>query len=486
MAGRTYSVSKPSASNSKMHRLARGVQNPIATWSQDAAVARRVGRWLYCNTAAGRQTVWNMAGRVVGQRGILPQFGDRDLDWAFRRWAKTCRRGKQRSWRFAQVMLLSEWLTAGEGFHRRDVRNKKIELVPFEAEQLSWTPGSSIPGGRFSHGVEYDEMNVPVAFHVARYDVASGAQIGVDVVPADRVVHVYREERVGQLRGVSQYAAGAPGLFDQDDAVLAELKAILMRSYAGLHFKPNQGEGGILEEMGAQTREDDNSGPSGSAQGPAQELVMEPGQAFEYNGEVKLLDANRPGGSFIEFVRRMERLWAVSMGIPPWVITGDYSEANYSSMRAGENTCKQTYEEVQTLLIETQCEYDVRDWLVRGLASGELKLPRRWKTVDDAMADIEWQRPAWPYVDPLKDIQADSLEMALGISTWDQVLSKRGKDGLDQRWLIQEKRRIDAEMGVETPDVVPGFVLNSVVSVTEPSASDGQNLDATGNSNAQT
>jgi capsid protein len=274
------------------------------------------------------------------------------------------------------------------------------------------------------------------------------------VFNAIRVVHLFMEDRPGQTRGISQFATGAVGLFDMNDAVWAELTALRMQAYAGLHFKPDAAESAVLEDLGA--TEIAQEAPAD----PVKEIAMEAGQVIDYAGEVKLLSSNRPGGSFLPFVSKLVADWAVSVGIPTWVVEGDYSKANYSSMRAAEVTCRPTFEEIQNILIDVQARPDVTSWLQFAVLTGRVKL-RSGQTVESIMRDVEWQKPGFPYVDPLKESQADALLIGLGLKTFDQACAERGLHGRDQRWRIKRSQELDAEAGVTTPTVGHGSPVES-------------------------
>ena len=444
---RSYQAAKATHLTSKMHREARAVVDPLRTFLRDGKNTRQVGRWLYMNTPAARRTVRFMAQRVIGPEGILPQFTDEKIDEAFRVWAMRCRRGNRKTWSAAQTMLLSEFITAGEGFHRRDVRDGRLEIVAFEPEQLSTTAPGRIPEGRvFSMGIEYDEFGIATRYFVERKSPETGFLLGVDPFNAIRVVHLYMEDRPGQLRGISQFATGAVSLYDMSDAVYAELTALRMQAYAGLHFKPEADESGVIDDMAT------DEVPQDAPRDPIKEIAMEAGQIIDYAGDVHLLSSNRPGGAFLPFVSKLVADWAVSVGIPTWVVEGDYSKANYSSMRAAEQSCRPTFEEVQNLIIDVQARPDVESWLTWAVLTNQVSLPAG-QTVATVMRDVEWQKPGFPYVDPLKEIQSDQLMMSLGLKTFDQACAERGLHGRDQRWRIMRSRELDAETGVTTPGV---------------------------------
>ena len=54
----------------------------------------------------------------------------------------------------------------------------------------------------------------------------------------------------------------------------------------------------------------------------------------------------------------------------------------------------------------------------------------------EAFFNHEWDFPAWPYVEPLKDIQADSMEIATTLNSPRRVAARRN---LDFETIVQEK-----------------------------------------------
>lgn len=470
---RSYEAAKNDRVTHKLQKSARTVIDPFLTFQRDGAQTRRVGRWLYMNTPAARRTVRFLAQRVIGPEGIMPQFTDESLDEAFREWAMTCRRGNRKTWASAQAMMLSEFITAGEGFHRRDVRNGNLELVGFEPEQLAgYATVEMRPGNVFANGIEYDEMGIPVRYHVQRREPQTGHVLQVDVFGSIRVVHLFMEDRPGQVRGISQFATGAMTLFDMNDAISSERYALRTQSALAMHLKP-----GIDEPGGLQGLTEDDSPATIAEDDPVSKIAMEWGEVFEYDGDVNLLASNRPGGQFLPFVSKLVADWAVSVGIPTWVVEGDFSKANYSSMRAAEVSCRPTFEEIQNLIIDVQARPDVQSWLQWAVLTGRVQLPAG-KTIQTVMRDVEWQKPGFPYVDPLKEAQADELLIGMGLKTFDQACAERGLHGRDQRWRIKRSRDLDDEAQVSTPTVGSHLPATPVESTPPPIDESGEDASA--------
>jgi lambda family phage portal protein len=358
--------------------------------------------------------------------------------------------------------------------------DNRFTLQSFEPEQLDITVTATPTGNRIFDGIEYDNLGRPVAYYV-KTDVPQEFGMSLDYarIPADRVSHFYMRDRPSARRGVSDFVTGAIVLHDMQDAQYAELTSLRVQSYAGLHYQPNESElGNEATPFGAGfTDEATSTAPGGEVSTP-NAVEWEPGVAFEYDGTVKLLDSNRPGNQFLPFMSYLIHQWAVNMGVPPFVVEGDYSKANFSSARMAELHCYPVFEERQTIIIE-RLHRIVKAWLVWAAMTGEVSL--RGRTPEQVMREVEWIRPGFPYVQPEQEIRADLLKRASGVMTFDQHCARMGKNGREQRAAIKRAQEWDAEFGVDTsvnPDLVTSIAVSVAPSSSEGGADNQQTEDA--------
>lgn len=482
-----YDVAKAGRLTSKLHGAARPSMSADQFLAAEGPRLVAIGRYLARNHPSAKQSVRYLSTLVVGKQGITPQFRDDDLEMAWWEWSRRCTvRGH--SWRKLQSLLIAGRMSAGEAFATRNLIGGEYKIGWFEPEQL-WVTGlrGIGPGENMQNGVVYDSFGRPVRYLVAK-EVPGwlhSLRWDYDEIEASRVYHVMDQWRLNQWRGESAFAAGAMALYDYRDAQFAELTALRMQAYAGMHYKPDPEtvESAPFDpaELGSGSEARELSGRDGRS---VFEQTMEPGEMFEYPGEVNLLQSNRPGNGFDQLVERFMYDAAVSVGIPPHVVTGDYSKANYSSLKAADNTAGPTYEDVQQDMIEQFCEPCIRDWADWAIQSGVVQA--RGRTARTIMADIEWQIPARPFVDELKGHQAMQLAMELGVLTFDQACAMRGLDGRDQRRNLAEKEALDAQFGVKTPGVLWGpekhqFPDEDEMSESQNVTEDGRALAFNGN-----
>ena len=127
-------------------------------------------------------------------------------------------------------------------------------------------------------------------------------------------------------------------------------------------------------------------------------------------------------GPFAEFARHQLRAIATGFGLTYDLVTGDLSQANYSSLRAGRLAFKRRLEAAQWLLLVPQLCQPVWDAWVRA-AQTDGALPLR-----DGPWPVEWAPPRFEMVDPLKDTTAIQQQLRLGLITWGQAVAEMGWD----------------------------------------------------------
>ena len=102
------------------------------------------------------------------------------------------------------------------------------------------------------------------------------------------------------------------------------------------------------------------------------------------------------------------------------MMTGDLSQANFSSTRAGLNEFRRMVEQIQwQTVIPMFCE-PIWRWFIK-VAQSQGQLP-------EGEIPAEWGPPKFESVNPLQDVQADLLEVRAGFSTLPQQIARRGYD----------------------------------------------------------
>jgi capsid protein len=139
-------------------------------------------------------------------------------------------------------------------------------------------------------------------------------------------------------------------------------------------------------------------------------------------GEDVKFTAPSGSGDFNGLARHHLRAIAQAFGLTYDLLTGDLTEANYSSLRAGRLAFRRRLEADQWLLLVPQLVRPIWDaFAAAAMRAGLLKL-----RTDGYPA--EFGPPAFEMVDPLKDAEGIRLMRRMGLMTRAQAIAEQGWD----------------------------------------------------------
>lgn len=334
---------------------------------------------------------------------------------------------------------------AGECFARVRFRRTSdgfrvpMQIQMLEAEMLQHHYNSTGSGGNeIRSGIEFDFQGRRVAYHFLRRHPGEDQSLRLDPrqytrVPADEVAHIYRPTRRGQIRGVPMVV---PGLIrmkildDYDDAELERKRIAAL--FAG--FVTETGDG-LIDEEGV----DDDDTPL-AAMEPGTMQKLRPGESVEFAEPADV------GGAYEAFEYRNLLAICAGWGIPYWMVTGDLQRANYSSMRGGLIDFRRKVEAFQhNVLIFQFCRWAWKHWVKTAAVADVIKAP-------GGLIPVRWMPPAWPWVDPLKDLQAEKLALEMRVKSRSQVIEAQGYDPEQiDRTIAEDRQRLD-KLGIPATD----------------------------------
>lgn len=357
-----------------------------------------------------------------------------------------------------------EVFIAGECFVRlRDRRPSDGLTVPL---QLQLIPSEMCPldrnedlggGAMIRHGIEFSPIGKRVAYHFLRrhpQDPAPGGTFSATEtvrVPAESVLHIYDPVDAGQIRGVSHLVAAIIKLFmlDQyDDAELdrkkiAALFAGFVTSDAPDDQQPLVGglPGGLAEEDDLMPLE------------PGTMQRLRPGEKIDFSEPADV------GGGYEAFQYRTLLQVAASADVPYAYLTGDMSKANYSALRGAVLEFKRCVEQFQHgVMVFLFCRLVWRAWMDRAVMAGALNLPG-YETRFRDYRRVSWLPPKWDWVDPMKDAQAEVVQIENGLKSRTQAVAERGYDidELDEQIAADKARekRLGLEFGKKAQAPAP-------------------------------
>lgn len=404
-----------------------------------APVLRSRGQYLYNNSPWLRQGVDNWGGALVGP-GIVPtpKHPDAttraDLTAAFGAWADVADADGRTDFWGLQADVARGLVIDGESFVQviPTEGGPRLRLLPPELvdESLTRELGN---GAVILNGVEFDADGRRVAYHVLPYRPHDHfASYAPPVrVQADEIIHVMKPLAAGQVRGVSWLAPVILSASDFDqltDALLMGAKVAAMHSaflvdLNGTGGDPydGTGEGGILE--------------TGLEPGTMKRLPTGYDVKFNTPGQLTEIGA---------FLRLQLQQLAAGLGLPDHLLSGDLSNANYSSLRAGLLPFRQRVEQIQYGTLVPQFLAPVwRQVITYAVLSGDLTAPDFESAPRSYGA--EWLPPAFMQVDPAKQVQADVAELEAGLTSRRKLVAQRG-------WSLED---LDAEIAADPRQTAP-------------------------------
>lgn len=318
-------------------------------------------------------------------------------------------------WPGIQAAAVRAMVVQGEAFiHLRYTPDgMRLQLIP--ADFVDPGLNQELPGGGFIHaGIEFDASGARVAYHVFPRRPEGFASFSAPVrIPAADILHLFRPLAPGQVRGIPWAAPILLTLSELDgllDALLVAARVSAM--HAGFLTDMNATGGGVPYD--------------GQQVGSVLESGLEPGtlKVLPAGWDIKF-SAPAAAAQAIELAKLNLRSIAMGLGLPDHVLSSDLSGANYSSLRAGLVEWRQRIEQIQYQTIIPQMIRPVWErWIEHGNLTGELDSP----DVTSDFATAEFYPPAQPWVDPLKDAEAEQTLIAAGLKSRRQAVAQQGYD----------------------------------------------------------
>jgi lambda family phage portal protein len=126
-------------------------------------------------------------------------------------------------------------------------------------------------------------------------------------------------------------------------------------------------------------------------------------------------------------------------------LTGDLTQVNYSSIRAGLLEFRRRCEAIQHgVIVHQLCRPIWSAWMEQAVLSGALKLPGYSKRRREYLA-CKWIPQGWQWVDPQKEFNAMLTAIRAGLLSRSEAISSFGYDAEDiDREIAADNARADA------------------------------------------
>jgi lambda family phage portal protein len=389
-------------------------------------------RDLVRNNAYAKKATQVLANIVVGT-GIRPKFSAKSatekkrIVAAWKAWAETteCDFDDQLNFYGLELLLIRAKSESGEVMIRRRRVGKSgvlpIQLQVVEADLLdSSRTEPAQNGGRIVQGVEYDSNGKKVAYWM--FDQHPNDNLGFlnyaqsRRIPKEDIIHVYEVLRPGQVRGVPDGVSGMIPLRDFDEYEDAQLMRQKIAACFAVFIHNAPGED-PASGISGDDEEDDGTISERVQPGLIEHLT--PGKTISF--------ANPPGTEgYGEYAKNVLRKYAASMGLTYESVTGDLSNVNFTSYKAGQIPQQLQAENMQYNVMIPALNKIFKWFIEAGVLAGKFR---------DEEATASWTPPRREMVDPVKEIAGMSAEVRNGFTSWQEAVASRGWDADE---LLQE------------------------------------------------
>lgn len=421
--------------------------------SYGAAVLAR-SRYLAANNAYAAAAKQTYVSALVGL-GIKPSSKVKDralrelLHEVFLDWTDETDADGLTDFYGQQAIIAAEMFEAGECFVRlRSRRDEDGFTIPLQlqilpAEMLPINDNRKLGTNQVECGIEFNGIGQRVAYHFLRDHPGSEIRRGLGTeqvrVPAEEILHLYKPFAAGQVRGIPHTLAGIVVAAIMDCYDDAELERKRTAALFGAFITSEAPDGSHPLEDAIDTA---------LADGLDNAAALEPGiMANLMPGEdIKFAEPADVGGSYEAFQYRNLLRMAAGFGVPYAAMTGDLRQTSYGSIRAGLIEFRRRIEASQHHVMVFQfCRPIWNRFLREAALNGALEMrPTEFLTRERELRRVTWMPPAWEWIDPYKDLQAEKLAVDNGFKARSDVIAAQGFDAEETDARIAADREREA------------------------------------------
>jgi len=410
-------------------------------------------RWLSAleNNVLGADGV-NLQMKIRFKSGRYDTSANEAIEEAWAEWGRPqmCSLSRDISWVDMQKLILRSTARDG-GILIRKYRDPQTNphgftLQPIEIDMLDDGYNEYLPNGNAVRmGIETNSQQRVVAYyildvHPGEYLFPIWARRDHIRVPAEDILHYYVKDRVTQSIGIPWGVSAMRSLHHIEEYIQAELIASRAASAKGGWFTSDRGDTfsgeteRVEDEAGNITENTLNDFEPGSFD------ELPPGVSFN-----PYLPSH-PTDAFGEFVRRIILETTAGLDSDYATITGDLSNANYSSMRSGKLEVWETYKKIQGHFITYLCLPIFEEWLKMAMLTQRITLPM---SKFDSFNKPRFRGRRWAWVDPQKDVNSMLTAIDGGLKSRAEVIAENGGDLEDVFKDLAMEQEMAEEMGVQ-------------------------------------
>lgn len=358
----------------------------------------------------------------------------------FELWAKSkhCDSTKINNFYEMQQIACLSWLMNGDAVALIKYSDSESAFMPYglrihmiESDKVCnpYSSGSYVNlqqtnpanGNRIYNGVEIGKDGAVVAYHICNTYPQSSLQAEKKWKRVEafgkrtgfpNVLVIFESERAEQYRGVPYLAPVIESLKQLTRYSEAEIMAAVINGFFTVFITTEKN----TAEMPFTGIRDDDSEDADDARsyglGPGMINILAPGE------DIKMADPARPNTNFDAFTTSFAKYIGSALEIPYELLLKQFG-ASYSASKAALEEAWKAFRMKRAWLVNDFCQPIYEMWLVEAIAKGRIKAPGFYldAAIREAWSKCTWNGPSQGMLDPLKEINAATKRVELGVST---------------------------------------------------------------------
>ncbi|HHN9181857.1 TPA: phage portal protein [Escherichia coli] len=417
----------------------------MRAFSRDAVLKNPIGR-KYMNLSVdgvvGSDGVYvKPAVEIDGSEDEINQINEQ-LEKLFDRWAYDPDRFSvdgALSFELFQQNVEKIRVQDGECFIRMHTINRQIKLEILDTARLQQSNNQHLANCNYiSNGIEFDQWHRPVNYYFCRFDPVTYTYSTGDyeVIPANEICHYFIADQQGQERGLPDLVATSKLIEDLKNFTEAALTAKRV-SASSMAFITNNNDTTSTDLLGADERDEVT---------PVYTEYFEAGFIGELGEgqDIKTVTPTNGVDGIDQFTNELMNQISMGLNVTKQALLSDTSNASFSAARLTEKLQQTTFRTRTNVLISKVLKPIYIAWLKNEMINNS-KLNLSFSDFDDLIcARYILQKPI--SLDPVKDIQAELLQLEAGIKSKTQVIAELGGDP------VKVLAEVQAEKEKENPN----------------------------------
>lgn len=388
---------------------------------------------------------------------------DRFIEREWRAWSRSVNlAAKLRTARLSKVVDGEVFLLKSNNRRLRTPVQLDIRLI--EADQIS-TPGFMDGIDGQVDGIEFDKYGYPIQYHMLKShpgDIWNLRAWDKDDITPDDMIHMFRVERPGQVRGIPEITPALP--------LFAFLRRWTLATIAASETAANLA--GVMETMA--TNFDDEIGPEDLGDDPLTLPIMRNMMMSLPRGwKLNQFKPEQPTTNYEVFRNAILNEIARCVHMPANKARADSSAYNYSSGRLDHQTYYEAID-VERSQWEIECMDRIFEWWLDEALMLSSYVPIAPGSMLEVPIQRHWRWNPPKHVDPSKEAAAATIMIEAGLKTEEQYLLEQNIDPEEHyaQLLRQARRRQQlAALGGPMGNMMPGTAPGSApAGVTTPRA----------------